>query len=375
MKSKKNLAAALAACASVFFLNTPVQAQDPTPTPGRRIITADSKMVVGGSFTLANGEVIEGDLAVFGGNVTLEEGSVVEGDVVVVGGNLDAGGVIQGDLGQLGGNIEMRDTVKIEGDVNTVGGNQTRGAAVPTPPAAPGAPEQPLAPEDQVPEQPSQPPQPAATAVPGPNGIRDSIRRAMRENGGWDFGNGNDNFGVNFDNSAREKVIPGALIITLLAMIAAALAPRNLNVAAQTLREQPWLSFGMGVLSLIGGAIVLGISLILIVTICISPLVGIAGVIAGWTVTSLIAGEAIARQVNRTHWSPLLKLAVGSLGLALLGAIPIVGDLLGPAFVALGLGALVLTRGGTRYYEPQLAARPQPSQIPPSGFGDTGGNI
>ncbi len=360
MKVKNRIAAALAAygaSALLFSAPLPAQAQDPTPTaPARRSIAADSKLVIGGNFTLESGEVIEGDLAVIGGDVTLKEGSVVEGDVVVIGGTLDAAGVIQGDLGQLGGNITMRESLRVDGSIDSVGGNQTRSRAAPAPV---GVPEPPPAPEDHAPE---------ATAIPRAGNLREAIRRAIRENSDRILGDGDERFRIRINNGTRERVIPGALIITLLAMIAAALAPRNLNVAAQTLREQPWLSFGMGVLTLIGGVIVLGLSLILIVTVCISPLIGIAAIIAGWTVTSMIAGAYIARQINRTGWAPLLQLAVGSLALALIGAIPIVGDVLGPLFVALGLGALVLTRGGTRYYEPQFAAANRPSQIPPASY-------
>jgi hypothetical protein len=157
---------------------------------------------------------------------------------------------------------------------------------------------------------------------------------------------------MGFGQDNEGKVIPGSILITLLAMVIAAIAPRNIAMAAQQLREQPLLSAGVGFLTLVAGSIVLGATLLLIVTICTNPLIALAAIGAGWTVTACIAGEYVMNAVKRSAWQPLMQILIGSFVIALLGAIPIVGDVLGMFFVAFGLGALVLTRGGTQLYSP-----------------------
>ena len=165
------------------------------------------------------------------------------------------------------------------------------------------------------------------------------------------------NMNLDFNgNGAGWKVLPGALLITLLAMLVAAAAPRNIALAAQTLREQPILSGGVGLLSLVAGSIVLAVTLIFIITLCTNPFIALIAIGAGWTVTSRIAGEHLMRYLNRSNWAPLTQIMAGSAVLALIGAIPIVGDIAGLVFVSLGLGALVLTRGGVRTYVAPVAA-------------------
>lgn len=86
----------------------------------------DGRVVVGGSFTLEQGETLDGDLLVMGGNVTLEVESRVAGDVVVLGGNVSSDGTIDGSVTIIGGNVRLKSNALVRGDVRTVGGSLSR---------------------------------------------------------------------------------------------------------------------------------------------------------------------------------------------------------------------------------------------------------
>jgi len=149
-----------------------------------------------------------------------------------------------------------------------------------------------------------------------------------------------------------------------------ALLPRNIDRAADVARAQPLFVGGVGAFSLIAGAIALIVSLVLIVTLCINPLIAAAAIGLSWTVTARIIGAEVARALDRAGWTPTGQVAVGSLIMALLGAIPLIGNLFGFAFVSLGLGALVLTRLGTREWtaeggRPTAAKAPRPTEERP----------
>ena len=340
--------ALLLAPASSAHAQTPAQpAPSATPLPNanddRRVIEGD-RTNFGGEFVLRSNETLRGNLAVFGGEVRLEPGSRVEGDVAMLGGKLIADGEISGDLSQLGGEVRIGSSAIVEGKAERIGGVRKvdEGAqiqqsgtdvevpALPIPPIPPDVPEAPSAPER-------------------PRTWWQRMTGRLQDIGP------NMNLGFN-SNGAGWKVLPGALLITLLAMLVAAAAPRNIALAAQTLREQPILSGGVGLLSLVAGSIVLAVTLIFIITLCTNPFIALIAIGAGWTVTSRIAGEHLMRYLNRSNWAPLTQIMAGSAVLALIGAIPIVGDIAGLVFVSLGLGALVLTRGGVRTYVAPVAA-------------------
>lgn len=86
----------------------------------------EDKVIFGGSYTLASGEILEGDLVIFGGNATIEEDATVTGDVAVLGGRVMTNGTIQGNLVALGGYVEIRPEAVILGDLTVLGSNIER---------------------------------------------------------------------------------------------------------------------------------------------------------------------------------------------------------------------------------------------------------
>ena len=84
------------------------------------------KFVLGGTFTLGDGEVLDGSLVVFGGLVSLEAGSIVEGDVILLGGNAIIDGSVEGDILLVGGLLELGQDAIVEGDVAVIAGHMER---------------------------------------------------------------------------------------------------------------------------------------------------------------------------------------------------------------------------------------------------------
>jgi len=60
--------------------------------------TIPGQFVFGQSFTLKNGQTMNGDLMIFGGSATIEKGATVNGNIVVFGGSLTIDGVINRDV-------------------------------------------------------------------------------------------------------------------------------------------------------------------------------------------------------------------------------------------------------------------------------------
>lgn len=369
-----------AVAASLIVLSAPALAQTPeppstptpTPTPAvaapleddRRILRGD-RNISGGNFTLESNETLRGDLNVFGGNITLDERSRVEGNVNIFGGNADIAGTVTDDLQIVGGNVNLRSSGNIEGDVIKVGGqlNRDSGAVIggrETTMNLPFIPELDGRPEVRV---------------------ERGIDGGDRDGGpfGWFWNILGGIFGLFL-----------AAVIVLIAMGIAAIAPANMTLASGVATAN-WLVAGaIGALTLIAVPIVAGL---LIITLCLSPFglvllaLYAAGILAGWSVSARLLGERIMRAVNRSDWSLVGQVLAGAVLLALLGGVPIIGGLIGFVATALGLGALVLTRAGTRSYplepvramsavpftstdpivpplEPEFTPTPEPSDTP-----------
>ena len=337
--------------AAVIGWTQPVVAQTATPpaptvaprataddfADDRRIWRGD-RAVFGESFVLRSNETLRGDLAVFGGDVSLERGSVVEGDVAVFGGNLNIAGRVVGDLVHFGGAVQMSESAKIEGRSLHIGGGRLIEEG-----AEEGERGEWILPGPLVP-----------LATPMPFLVPEPLRSWTNDTQMRSMGDGSDLW----------KVFPGALLITLLALIVWALLPRNIDRAADVARAQPLFVGSVGAFSLIAGAIALIVSLVLIVTVCTNPLIAAAAIGLSWTVTARIIGDKSMQALGRVGWTPSAQIVIGSLVMALLGAIPLIGNLFGFAFVSLGLGALVLTRLGTRDWTPE-SGRPTAVKAPP----------
>ena len=328
-------------------------AQDDTPPTATPIATATSRRVLseqtisGGSFVLHANETIEGDLVVLGGSATLEAGARVEGDVNIAGGSVDIAGTVTGDVNVLGGSIKLRTGSVVEGGTQIVGGSIDRedGAVVQ---------------QDDSKN--------AALKIDPPAGRFDIGKQISREiTAEMARANAADRqTNENQDWQSAWAIISGILFVASLVLMVlvsvsvVTLVPAKTHLMLATARSEWLVSGGIGLLSIIALSILIALFTL---TLCLIPLAGvlglalIAGSLIGIAVIAQYVGERLMLGLGKHGWAAPKTAAIGALAIALVGAIPVINILIYLMLTSIGLGALVLTRFGTRPY-PYLTQLP-----------------
>ena len=289
----------------------------------------DGRVVFGQSFTLKNGETLDGDLVVFGGEATIEENASVKGNVVIIGGSLVMDGSATGDAVVIGGLMTMGEKSSVAGDVTTVGGSLQRaagaevGGQIVTNIPAPNV---------QIPVTPSAP-------FPPPN-LATGINPILQ------------GFGV----------LGAAILFAALAMLLALFLHSQMDRVAQAIAAEPIVAGGIGLLTVFVSPIALVIVVVVLVLTIILSLVAALAVFA-WAFLIVVAwmfglmalgmeiGERFAKAIHQ-NWSPVLSAGLGTFVLMLVGGgfglIQYIGWI--PEFLIgmVGIGAVVMTIFGTR---------------------------
>ncbi len=346
----------------VAFAATPAFAQDGRAgdrvcTGGSLVIKSDevvnSVLLFGCGARIESGAQIRRDIVSSGGDVVIEEKAIVQGDVVLFGGNLTVAGEIREDVATFGGNITLESTAVVGGDLAPIGGNLdrkegavvrgkvSRGTSGITPPRAPTAPLSPT---------------PFSS--------------------GW-FGGV---FGGIFN---LVRIVLGIVALAALGALTIAFWPTQTKQIAEVAQGSALPSLGVGCLTWIAAPTLI---VLLVITICGIPFgafVGLALAVAmlvGWIALGRLAGEKILDALHaRQASNAVIAGVVGVLVLALISAAPILGWLIGMVVSTMGLGAVVLTRFGTRAYPapgpatamPVPAIPPAPATPPTSETSDT----
>jgi hypothetical protein len=294
-------------------------------------------LILGGSHTLADGEIEPGDLLILGGLVDLEPGSRVDGNVVILGGSLQALGEIDGDVFGLGGSVAFDDSSMVTGDVNMLGGSLTG--------------------EEQA-----------------------RILGQVNSNVG-----GSLNFPFIFPAGLRipnidVQVNPFLDIIWFLfqiflwaamAVLVELFLPGPTGRVTEAVVKQPIVSAGVGLLAVILSVLILPLLAITIICSPIALLAGLAMVLA-WAFGLIAVGAEVGRRAAgmfKWDWSPPAYTGLGMLLMmitldGLRAVVPCVGWI--PWFVVgiIGLGAVILTRFGSRLFPalPAPVAPPAPAE-------------
>lgn len=295
------------------------------------------EIIFGTSFTLHDGEALNGNLLSFGGDITLEEGSVITGDVVMFGGSLDAGGEIVGGINTFGSIISLLQSANIGSDVIMIGTNFHRedGARI-------GGK---LITENNLQTISNLP----FNIVPHLPGIRDLGPWVA-----WDW--------LWF----LFRMFLWALLGLLLAMFFL----KPLEQTSSTVISQPILSWGVGTLTLILLPVMF---LALAVTIILIPitLVGFLALMItcffGWVAIGFEVGRNLNHQLHQ-QWTPVVSTSIGTFVLSLIAfgtakLVPCIGLLVPIVIFPVGFGAVIMTRFGTRAYPPENIIAPV-SSIP-----------
>ena len=329
-----------AVLAFVFVPMSAAFAQGPGPDSGQ--------VVFGSNFTLESGDTFEGDLVVFGGNVTVEEDAKLNGNLVVFGGTVTSNGSVHGDLVIIGGQVELENQALVTGDVVTVGGQLTRseGATIEGDVVNNIQPKINV-PNGQIPEIPN-------VTVP------DVINVGF--NPFWEFG----------------KVVGTALVIAFLGMLVTLFFQDQLGRVSQAVVSQPLMTSSIGLLTIVA-LILLGITIILLPF----ALLGLIPLGFAWLFGVVAIGQEIGSRFAKAvklDWAPVLTTSVGTFVLvfvvssvqSLNGLLPLMAcaTWILPAVVGLlAIGAVVITRFGTRPIQSHAMSIPAPStnagQAPP----------
>lgn len=317
--------------ALLVLLAAPVVAQGGEP----------GKLVVGGDYTLRSGQVLRGDLGVVGGVATIEQGATVDGDVMVAGGVLRIAGRINGDIAVFGGSVTLEGSAYVSGDLVNFGGSVQR---------SPGAT---VAGEERE-----------AGDFIFPDILRGQLFPGVER---FDFGQRTapqDSPGRWLAGVLWWILSTGLMILALaaLALVVSLLWPRGIERLGKTVVQQPVVVILVGLLTWVVG---LGLVVLLAVTICLIPialllaLVLLLAVLLSWVTAGWLVGRSLLAALNVRNATVVMEATVGTLVLAvvyfLVGVIPCTEFIFGVLIASLGLGAIVLTRFGTRPY-PTLPA-------------------
>ncbi len=259
--------------------------------------------------TVGSGNVVCGNLTSFWGDVTIL--GEVRGDVVVIGGNVDIEGRVEGNVTLYGGRLISHPGAYVDGDIHVCGGQPVQNAPLKL----------------------------HGSFVGCPSGIVDMLESDA---------------GIQFHFwYIVTWVVLGMLLTTLL--------PEHVMMVRTTVKNKLRRSLALGLLSILLAPAILIVLLALIIPIPLAILV-VVGLLAAWALgmvaISWIIGDAILQRIAPHLDTHLMQVCVGLIVLSLLGSLPYVGWLVNIGVGVLGIGAVFLSRFGTRLYS-------QPKQLLP----------
>lgn len=306
----------------------------------------DDRVVFGSTVTLESGEVLDGDIVIIGGVLRMEPESLVTGDVVAIGSSISVKGEISHNLVAIGGVLTLTDTAVVRGDLIAPGSVMKKdesaqvygqlitssrpikieGVEIPDVPEVPEVPEPP-----QVPQTESR------------TGFADRVEAVFTPvvNGLW----------------FMFRLFAISAVAVVLALFVPAQAKRTSNVII----SQPVLSGVLGLLTImIAGPlmVLLSITVILIPVTLLLALALMFGLFFGW----IAMGQEIGRRIGVSlgqDWSDAIQAGIGTFLLTFMVSglnfifWDVVGWMLGVLIASIGLGAVLMTRFGTRDYKPK----------------------
>lgn len=297
------------------------------------------QICTGDNITITTGQTVNNVFAL-GCNVDVEQGATVQGSIADFGGNVQVAGNVNGNIAGIGGNVLLTETATVNGNVNVVGGNYyiAPGATVhgnsgntllvpPVPPIAPVSP------------------------------MQSASRQPF-----WGF-----------------NILGGiitALAFAALGALVVIFAPNATKRVSDAAQAKPLNTIGVGCLTAFVFPILAILLIITLIGIPVAFLLGIAAWAAwifGGIAIGLLAGEKILGAFQVKNILPVVAAILGIVILMLLGQVPVLGWLLSCLVGLIGLGAVVMTRFGTRPYPPtptmsMVPVTPRPAASVPGTY-------
>ncbi len=259
-------------------------------------------LIFGQTLVIGEREVECGDLTLIGS--TLDVKGQVRGTILAFGSNIDIAGNVRGNVDLYGGTTILQSGANLQGNINLFGGSK-------------------------------------------------QLERRATLNGK-----------VNDRTQHLSLWLPGIgtgftfpfwsiVIWVMLGSVFISLLPEHVMFVRTTVVEKTRRSLLLGLLSLLLAPFVLVVLIALIILIPLAILVAIV-LIAAWTLgtiaTGWLVGEYIMRALAPRHNTRLAQVTVGLTALVLVGSIPYIGWIVSLGAGLLGLGAVLLSRFGTRLY-------------------------
>ncbi|HZR42957.1 MAG TPA: polymer-forming cytoskeletal protein [Ktedonobacteraceae bacterium] len=255
----------------------------------------------GSAVVVTSGEVICGSLTSFGGEVVIR--GEVRGDVVAFEGNVLIAGEVYGNVTLYGGNLTLLNGANVDGNIHVCGGRWIEGA------------------NSQL----------HGNVIDCTKGVGSLLSSDV--GAGFRFW------------LVLTWVALGVLLTTLL--------PEHVMLVRTTVKSKMRRSLVLGLLSILLAPAVLVVLVALIIPIPLAILVAV-GLIAAWALGTVavgwLVGDYIMRKVAPHQNTRPLQVVVGLTVLALAESLPYVGLLVSLGAGLLGLGAVFLSRFGTRLY-------------------------
>jgi hypothetical protein len=294
----------------------------------------EATTVFGGSYVLRAGETRATDLTAIGAAVTFEPGSRLDGHLTVIGGSATIGGRITQDVHAYGGALRLGAGSRVDGDVGTYWAAFDR--------------------------------HPGATVG---GALDQGARRAVR----FDFPAvptvAVDAFARGATGDSFAETLARALALAAFAALLVVAAPTQIDRVRTAMVEQTGraaitglATLAIAIIALVMAALTLvGIPIAVFGALLIALAVGI-----GMVALSVHAGRAIEAWAGQ-RWAPWQSAAIGAFVVVLvlqgLGYMPAIGGVATFVVSAIAIGALVVTRGGTRA-DPGRAVAAVPSATP-----------
>lgn len=257
----------------------------------------------GSAVVVGDGEVVCGSLTSFGGTTVVN--GEVDGDVVALGGSVFINGKVQGNVTLYGGSLTLQNSAHINGDIHVCGGQWIEGV------------------DSQ---------------------LHGSVFDCTKSVSLLVLGNGDPAFRF---WSTVSWVALALLLTTLL--------PEHVMLVRTTATSKARRSFFLGLLTVLLAPVALAVLFALIIPIPLAIIV-LIGLVAAWALgtvaVSWLVGDYLVRMIAPGHNTRVWQVVVGSALLALAGSLPYIGWFISLGAGLLGLGAVFLSRFGTRLYSP-----------------------
>jgi hypothetical protein len=295
--------------------------------------------IFGSNYTLKSGETLNEDLVVLGGSITIEQNATVTGSIVLIGGSLIMAGEGQKDVVVIGGAVSLGETAHIYGNLVTLGApvNRAEGARV----------------DGEVLKNPTQPAINPPT-LPGVETIPTVSTNPL----------------LNMLNRGLS-LFAQSLGLGLLAALLVLFLPQQIRRVGEAIPAQPGSTGAtglLGVLIFITAIVALALFSILIITLILTiPLIILLAVafsaagVFGWIGLGTEIGLRLASAL-KTDFPLPFSAAVGTFLLNFvangIGFIPCVGWVVPLLLGLASLGAVFLTRFGTRALTLAAASAP-----------------